>query len=391
MIKMQQTMRWFGQEDSISLADLKQCGISGIVTALHDVPIGKVWTIEAIQKKQQEIRAAGLEWTVIESLPVHEDIKLRTGNYQKYISNYKESLKNIGACGIAVVTYNFMPVLDWVRTEQNHLNEDGTRTLLYNQVAFAYFDIFLLKRPDAKNDYEAALVEEAEAYGGQLTKEAKELLFNNVLLGLPGSKVNFTSDQLLRQLLDYQEIDGAKLREHLVLFLEEVAPVAQEEGISLAIHPDDPPFSVLGLPRVVSTESDLAKIFNAVPIQSNGLCFCTGSLGAHATNNLGAMVVDFGDRIHFLHFRNVIKENDLIFREAPHLSGDVDMELVIQKTLELMQKRKKSIPMRPDHGFLHSVEARKKFYPGYSLVGRLKGLSELRGLEQGIAYQMNKL
>ena len=319
---------------------------------------------------------------------MHEDIKLRAGNYKQLIANYKESLCNIGACGIQVVAYNFMPVLDWVRTEQNHLNEDGTRSLLYNHIAFAYFDVFLLNRPDAKEDYDEALVQKAEDYGNQLSDEAKQLLFKNVLLGLPGSKVNFTADQLLRQLLDYMDIDDHKLRQHLILFLEEVAPIAQLQGICLAIHPDDPPFSVLGLPRVVSTKADLTAIFNAVPIYSNGLCFCTGSLAAHSTNNLVDMIDSFADRIHFLHLRNVIRENEHIFREAPHLAGDVNMEAVVKKTLQLMQKRKKSIPMRPDHGFLHTIEAHKQFYPGYSLMGRLKGLSELRGLEQGVSYEM---
>ncbi len=390
MIKMQQTMRWFGPQDTISLADLRQCGISGIVTALHEVPVGEVWTVEAIQRKQEEIRNSGLEWTVIESLPVHEDIKRRAGDYKRYIANYKESIKNIGSCGITVITYNFMPILDWVRTEQNHLNDDGTRSLLYNKIAFAYFDIFLLKRPYAKGDYEEEVVQKAKNYGRKLSDEAKELLFKNVLLGLPGSKVNFTSDQLLRHLLDYQVIDEAKLREHLILFLEEVAPIAHLEGVSLAIHPDDPPFPVLGLPRVVSTEADLHQIFDAVPLNANGLCFCTGSLGAHTENNLNAIFDAFGDRIHFLHLRNVIKENELIFREAPHLQGDVDMESIIKKILAIMQKRKLSLPMRPDHGFMHTVEAHKKFYPGYSLLGRLKGLSELRGLEQGIASNLSK-
>lgn len=390
MKRMQQTMRWFGPEDTIALSDLRQCGITGIVTALHEVAVGDVWTVEAIRERQRIIRNEGLEWTVIESLPVHEDIKKAYGQYLQYIENYKLSLKNIAQCGIKVVTYNFMPILDWVRTNHAFKNTDGSTALLYNQVAFNYFDLFLLKRPQVENDYSDEEKAIALAYGNTLSQAEKELLFKNVLLGLPGSKVNFTREQIIALLENYKDIDNEKLRSNLIYFLSEVAPVAEESGIKLAIHPDDPPFSILGLPRVVSTEKDLKHIFDAVPVNANGLCYCTGSLGAQPDNNLEQIIADHGLRIHFLHLRNVKRENRDVFRESEHLYGDNPMESIMEKLILLMQKRNTSLPMRPDHGFLHSIESGKEQYPGYSLVGRLKGLAELRGLEMGILHAMKK-
>jgi mannonate dehydratase len=390
MIKMQQTMRWFGPNDAIALRDIRQCGVSGIVTALHEVPVGEIWTVEAIKARQEIIRNAGMEWTVIESLPVHEDIKKANGNYLQYIENYKTSLKNVAECGIKVVTYNFMPILDWVRTHHAFENPDGSQALLYNQVAFNYFDLFLLRRPNVENDYSEEEKQIALAYGHKLTQDEKDLLFKNVLLGLPGSKINFTAEQILALLENYAQIDDDKLRENLIYFLSEVAPVAEELGVKLAIHPDDPPFSVLGLPRVVRNEADLKKIFEAVRVNANGLCYCTGSLGADPTNDLVKIIADHGERIHFLHLRNVARENKDIFRESEHLNGDNPMESIMEKLIALMQKRNLSLPMRPDHGFLHSIEDGKEQYPGYSLVGRLKGLAELRGLEMGISYKMQQ-
>ena len=386
---MQQTMRWFGPQDTIKLKDIRQAGVTGIVTALHQIPVGEVWTVEDIQERQQMVRNAGMEWTVIESLPVHEDIKRGLGDYKKYIENYKISLQNIAECGLKVVTYNFMPILDWVRTHHAHLNPDGTKALLYNPKAFIYFDVFLLKRPNAENDYSDEKKQEALAYGEKLSQEEKETLFRNVLLGLPGSTVNFTAEEILALLDNYKDINDDKLRENLIYFLSEVAPVAEELGVKLAIHPDDPPFSVLGLPRVVCTEEDLKKIFEAVPVNANGLCYCTGSLGAQPENNLTRVIDNHGDRIHFLHLRNVKRENDGIFRESEHLNGDNPMEAVVEKLILLMQKRNISLPMRPDHGFLFSMEGDKEQYPGYSLIGRLKGLAELRGLELGLTYKLN--
>lgn len=391
MKQMQQTMRWFGPNDSIALKDIRQCGVTGIVTALHEVPVGGVWTVETIKDRQETVRKAGMEWTVIESLPVHEDIKKANGDYLQYIENYKISLKNIAECGIKVITYNFMPILDWVRTNHAFENADGSKALLFNQVAFNYFDLYLLKRPNVENDYSEEEKEIALAYGNTLSKADKELLFKNVLLGLPGSKVNFTREQILDLLENYKDINNDKLRENLVYFLSEVAPVAEELGVKLAIHPDDPPFSVLGLPRVVSTENDLNNIFSAVPVNANGLCYCTGSLGAQPNNNLEQIIANHGDQIHFLHIRNVRRDSKDVFRESEHLNGDNPIERIMEKLILLMQQRNIDIPMRPDHGFLHSLEEGKEQYPGYSLVGRLKGLAELRGLEMGIRYKLRSL
>jgi len=389
MIKMQQTMRWFGPNDNVKLIDIRQAGAAGIVTALHQIPVGDVWTVEAIKERQEIIRNSGLEWTVVESLPVHEEIKRASGNYLQYIENYKISLQNLAECGIKIITYNFMPILDWVRTNHNFINEDGSRALLYNQDAFTYFDVFLLKRPNSENDYSDAEKEKALQFGNQLSEDEKALLFKNVLLGLPGSKINFTAEQILSLLENYAEIDNQKLRENLIYFLSEVTPIAEKNQQKLAIHPDDPPFSVLGLPRIVSTEADLKAIFNAVSSTANGLCYCTGSLSADPKNNLEKIIADFGDRIHFLHLRNTIRESETIFRESEHLNGDVKMEIIVEKLLLLMNKTQISLPMRPDHGFLHRVDEATETYPGYSLTGRLKGLAELRGLEMGIAYKLN--
>ena len=388
MIQMQHTMRWFGPTDAIALQDIRQCGVSGIVTALHQIPVGEIWTVEAIQERQKIIREAGMEWTVIESLPVHEEIKRACGNFKQYIENYKTSLKNIAQCGIKVITYNFMPILDWVRTNHNFENPDGTKALLYNHIAFVYFDIHLLKRPNAENEYTLEQKEQALNFGSTLSTEEKELLFKNVLLGLPGSKINFTAEQILSLLDNYKDIDDNKLRENLIYFLSEVAPVAEELGLKLAIHPDDPPFPVMGLPRVVCTADDIKKITEAVPVNANGLCYCTGSLGADPKNDLVQIIENFGDRIHFLHLRNVIRTDENIFRESEHLNGDNPMEAVMEKLILLMNKRKVSLPMRPDHGFLHSLEEGKEQYPGYSLIGRMKGLAELRGLEIGLKYKL---
>jgi mannonate dehydratase len=389
MIKMQQTMRWFGPGDNVSLIDIKQAGATGIVTALHQISVGEIWTIEDIKERQQIIKNAGLEWTVVESLPVHEEIKRASGDYLQYIENYKISIKNLSDCGIKIITYNFMPILDWVRTNHNFINEDGSKALLYNQEAFTYFDVFLLKRPNSENDYSEIEKENALRFGNKLSEDEKALLFKNVLLGLPGSKINFTAEQILSLLDNYANIDNDRLRENLIYFLSEVAPIAEKSDIKLAIHPDDPPFSVLGLPRIVSTENDIKAIFEAVPFNSNGLCYCTGSLGANPENNLEKIIDDFGDRIHFLHLRNTIRESSGVFRESEHLNGDSKMEVIVEKLLLLMNKRKVSLPMRPDHGFLHAVDEKTETYPGYSLVGRLKGLAELRGLEMGIAYKLN--
>lgn len=386
---MQQTMRWYGPHDGVSLRDIRECGVTGIVTALHQIPVGEVWQVKDIEERQQVIREEGMDWMVVESLPVHEDIKRGGGNFEQYIQNYKKSLKNLADCGIKVVAYNFMPILDWVRTDHAHVNPDGTKALLFDEVAFIFFDVYLLKRAGAEDDYTKDQLIEAKTYGNSLDESQKEKLFKNVLLGLPGSDESFTPEKILDLLNAYQGIDDDALRKNLVHFLSEVAPVAEELGIKLAIHPDDPPFSVLGLPRVVSTEKDLADILSAVPLDANGLCYCTGSLGAQPNNDLLRIIDRHGDRIHFLHLRNVKREDGKRFRESEHLNGDNPMEEIIEKLLSVMNKNKTSLPMRPDHGFLHSFEAKEK-YPGYSLIGRLKGLAELRGLELGIVHKLKQ-
>ncbi|KAB5487680.1 mannonate dehydratase [Flagellimonas hadalis] len=387
MIKMQQTMRWYGPQDGVSLRDIRESGVTGIVTALHQIPVGEVWEVKDIQERQLIIRSEGMEWVVVESLPVHEDIKRRGGDHGQYILNYKKSLRNLAECGIKVVTYNFMPILDWVRTDHAYTNPDGTKALLFDETAFIFFDVYLLKRPGAIDGYTKEQLDEAKAYGDALDELEKEKLFKNVLLGLPGSDESFTPEKILDILNAYKGIDDEALRRNLIHFLSEVAPVAQELGLKLAIHPDDPPFSVLGLPRVVSTEKDIAEILSAVPENANGLCYCTGSLGAQPNNNLVRIIDEHGDRIHFLHLRNVKRENGKRFRESEHLNGDNPMEEIIEKLLLLMNKNKTALPMRPDHGFLHSFEGKEK-YPGYSLIGRLKGLAEIRGLELGISYKL---
>ena len=387
---MQQTMRWFGPHDTVKLQDIRESGASGIVTALHQIPVGEVWPVAAIRERQQLVRDAGMEWKVVESLPVHEEIKRKDGNFKTWIENYKSSIQNLASCGIHVVTYNFMPVLDWLRTHHLYRNPDGTRTLLYNQLAFIYFDLYLLRRPQAEKDYTPEQLAKAKDYGDQLSDPEKDQLFKNILLGLPGSTEDFTRQEVLKLLRAYEATNDTKLRQNLIHFLGEVSPVARKYHVGLAIHPDDPPFSVMGLPRVVSTESDLDEIFKAIPEMANGLCYCTGSLGAHPSNNLVRILRQHGDRVHFLHLRNVRRENEHVFKESEHLEGDNPMEAIVEEIVRLMQKRKESLPMRPDHGFLHSLESGTTHYAGYSLIGRLKGLAELRGLELGITYKLSQ-
>ncbi len=388
--RMLPSMRWYGPHDGVTLSSIRQAGVEGIVTALHQFAPGEVWPVEAISERQELIRAAGMEWVVVESLPVSEAIKQQKGAYKAHLENYKASLRNLAACGIRVITYNFMPVLDWVRTAIDYQNPDGTRTLRFDRAAFAYFDLYLLKRPGAEADYTPEVKARAEALAAGIPDAERERLRRSVLQGLPGSDEQFTEAQLLGLLAQYDRIPAARLREHLVHFLQEVVPVAREGGQVLAIHPDDPPYPLLGLPRVVSSHADLKALFEAVPESENGLCFCTGSLGAGPANDLPAILEAFGERVHFLHLRNVRHEAEGIFRESEHLDGQVPMEEVVSRILALMQERGLRLPMRPDHGFLFELEAGSRSYPGYSLIGRLKGLAELRGLEQGLLYQSQK-
>ena len=387
---MEHTWRWYGPEDSVTLSDIVQAGATGVVTALHEIPNGAIWFREDILERKKLIEEKNLTWSVVESLPVHEDIKRHTGNFKLYIENYRKSLENLAECEIQTVCYNFMPVLDWTRTDLAYELPDGSRALRFDQIAFAAFDVHILRRKDAERDYSEEELKASQDYFLKMSDEEKDLLTSNILAGLPGSEEGYSLDSFRDQLLSYAEIDKETLRGNLSLFLNEIVPTCEQYGLRLAIHPDDPPRPIFGLPRIVSTKNDIEWLTKEVDSISNGITMCTGSYGVRADNDLADIVRKFGSRVHFTHLRSTQREeNPKTFHEASHLAGDVDMYDVVSEILREEQRREKEgkaflIPMRPDHGHQILDDLKKKVNPGYSAIGRLKGLAEIRGMEMAL-------
>ncbi|MGL1888145.1 MAG: mannonate dehydratase [Reichenbachiella sp.] len=388
---LEQLMRWYGPNDVVQLSHIAQAGCTGVVSALHSVAVGEVWAVDDIKNHKRLIESQGLTWTVVESLPVHEDIKSQKEGFEQYIINYKVSLVNLAKCGIKVVTYNFMPLLDWVRTNIAYTLPNGSEALFFNKSHYIIFDLFVLERPGAKKDYSKEELAKYTAQFNVMSEEEIARIKKTVLLGLPGSEVPFTTEEVLALLKQYKDINEEKLKSHLIHFLKEIIPTVESGGMQLAIHPDDPPFSVLGLPRVMSTNTDIEDLMSAVPSVANGLCFCTGSFGAREDNDLVEMIKTWGERVFFLHLRNTKRDEEGNFMEANHLEGDADMFAIMKAAVGIMHTENRSIPMRPDHGHSMIDDLTKKAYPGYTGIGRLKSLAELRGLEYAIQRMNTKL
>ena len=389
-MNFEQTWRWFGTYDTTTLEEIKQTGATGIVSALHEIPIGTVWPIEKINEHKKKIENAGFRWSVVESVPIHEDVKRQLGDFQTWIENYKQSIRNLSECGIDTICYNFMPVLDWTRTNLEHPMGDGSTGLRFDEIALAAFDVFILKRKDAEGEYEHQILKEAENYAEKLSNQEIDKLTETILAGLPGSEEGYSYEEFREMLSTYDGITAKDLQSNLIYFLNEIIPVAEEEGIRMAIHPDDPPFPLFGLPRVVSTEEDAKEIIDSVDSPYNGLTFCTGSFGARADNDLPKMIESLGYRINFVHLRSVKRETGRSFHEANHLEGDGNLVQVMKALIKEQHRRKKegrtdlNIPFRPDHGHQMLDDLKKETFPGYSSIGRMRGLAELRGVEAGI-------